>query len=119
MSTACRIKAPGKPKTKGIPLREVSHPPLKIRTVHFDPDVNDLRLAMAVDSVRFRQCAQPDTVTLMNLDYGVHAVGDDALPESNTRETFAQLALELGFRERSSIAGPDFELMGTMAAEEV
>jgi hypothetical protein len=109
MSTACRIKAPG--RARNIP------PPLRVHP-HFDPDVHDLRLAMAMDSVRFRTDAKAEQLTLMSMDYGNHQTGPDACPDESTRECFAELALELGFRERSSESAPLFIVMGPLAPEE-
>lgn len=101
MSTACRIR----------PQRQ----PLKVHP-HFDPDVHDLRLSMAMDAARFKPKAE--STTLMSLDYGTHQTGPDAVPEECTRQTFAEIALELGFRERSSESAPQYVVMGPLAPEE-
>ena len=75
--------------------------------VHFEPDPLDLRVQMAVDSVRYRPGAA-QAASSMGAITTKRDLGPDSCPERNTRETFAELAIELGFREKSSESGPLF-----------
>lgn len=75
------------------------HCPIRHITSHFEPDLDDLRLSLAVDSVRFKTTAALSHTTAGAITTK-RTLGVDAEPLRNTRETFADLALELGFRER-------------------
>jgi hypothetical protein len=71
---------------------------------------------MAVDSVRFRTTTAGSTTTLGAIT--TRDLGPDSCPERNTRETFAEIALELGFREKSSEGMPVFIPSRALSVEE-
>lgn len=86
-------------------------------TSHFDPDLHDLRVQMAVDSVRFRESATLASATLGAITTKRY-LGPDSEPERNTRETFAEIALDLGLREISSESGMVFIPAGPLTMRE-
>lgn len=65
----------------------------------FQPTADEIRLCMAVDSVRFKPVAT-NMVSFITVN-PLHIRTLDSEPARNTRETFAGLALELGLRVES------------------